>query len=376
MDFESVHLILRNLYESMMPLCGKMTGIAKAIAGLGALFYMAYRVWQSLARAEPVDVFPLLRPFAIGLCIMFFPTVVIGTINSVLSPVVLGANQILQEETLSMQQYAQTKDQLEYEAKRKNPETAWLVDEEVFDKKLKELGILDAPEVAGMYMERALYDLKKSMQRLFREILELLFQAAALVIDVIRTFFLIVLAILGPIAFGISVWDGFQSTLTQWLTRYISVYLWLPVADLFSCVLARLQSSMLQSDIARMQADPAYSLDASDAIYIIFLLIGIVGYFTIPTIAGWIIAAGGMGNFGKNVNKQASNAKDMATRGAATAAGAAGAVAGNITGRLLNNGGGSSSSGSGNTSASSGSAGNTAQSGRTYGSSGNPPPRS
>ena len=32
----------------------------------------------------------MLRPFAIGLCIMFIPTVVLGTINSILSPVVQG----------------------------------------------------------------------------------------------------------------------------------------------------------------------------------------------------------------------------------------------------------------------------------------------
>ena len=86
MEFDNLHQILRSLYEQMMPLCGDMAGVAKGIAGLGALFYVAYRVWQSLARAEPIDVFPMLRPFAIGLCIMFFPTVVLGTINSILSP--------------------------------------------------------------------------------------------------------------------------------------------------------------------------------------------------------------------------------------------------------------------------------------------------
>jgi len=144
---------------------------------------------------------------------------------------------------------------------------------------------------------------------------------------VIRTFFLIVLSILGPLAFAISVWDGFQSTLTQWITRYISVYLWLPVSDLFSTILARLQSLMLQSDIERMQTDPNFSLDSSDAIYIVFLIIGIVGYFTIPTVAGWIISAGGMGNFGKNVN-------NTATKAGAMAGGVGGAAAGNIVGRL------------------------------------------
>jgi conjugative transposon TraJ protein len=105
------------------------------------------------------------------------------------------------------------------------------------------------------------------------------------------------------------------------------VYLWLPVSDLFSTILARLQSLMLQSDIERMQTDPNFSPDSSDAIYIVFLIIGIVGYFTIPTVAGWIISAGGMGNFGKNVNQ-------TATKASAMVGGAAGAAAGNIMGRL------------------------------------------
>ena len=61
-NFDNLHQILQNLYTDMMPLCSQMTGVAKGLAGLGALFYVAYRVWQSLARAEPVDVFPLLRP--------------------------------------------------------------------------------------------------------------------------------------------------------------------------------------------------------------------------------------------------------------------------------------------------------------------------
>ena len=43
---ENLHQILRDLYIEMMPLCSNMAGVAKGIAGLGALFYVAYRVWQ------------------------------------------------------------------------------------------------------------------------------------------------------------------------------------------------------------------------------------------------------------------------------------------------------------------------------------------
>ena len=83
---------------------------------------------------------------------------------------------------------------------------------------------------------------------------------------------------------------------------------------------------MLQTDIARLQ-DPSYIPDGSDGVYIIFLIIGIIGYFTVPTVAGWIIQAGG------NSGTRGMNA--VASKGAAMAGGIAGAAGGNIAGRLL-----------------------------------------
>ena len=284
-NFDNLHQILQNLYTDMMPLCSQMTGVAKGLAGLGALFYVAYRVWQSLARAEPVDVFPLLRPFALGLCIMFFPTIVLGTLNSVMSPIVKGTHSILEAQTFDMNEYRAQKDRLEFEAMKRNPETAYLVDKESFD-------------------------------------------AAALVIDTLRTFFLIVLSILGPISFALSCWDGFQASLSQWFVRYISIYLWLPVSDLFSSVLARIQVLMLRQDIEQL-SDPNFIPDGSNGVYITFLIIGIIGYFTIPTVANWIIqAGGGAGNYGKNVTQTASKTGSVV-------AGAGGAAVGNIAGRLI-----------------------------------------
>ena len=318
-DFSNLHTILRSLYDEMMPLCSDMAGVAQGIAGLGALFYVAYRIWRSLAAAEPVDVFPLLRPFAIGLCIMFFPSIVLGTINSVMSPIVQGTASMLEGQTLDMQKYREEKDRLEYEAMRKDPSTAYLVDDAEFDRQIDELGVTEIGTAAGMYIERGMYKLKKAIQNFFRELLEMLFQAASLTIDTIRTFFLIVLAILGPIAFALSVWDGFQSTLTTWIQRYIQTYLWLPVADLFSTILAKIQVLMLQNDISELTNNPNINLDSSNTCYIIFMVIGIVGYFTIPTVSGWIIQAGGAGNYNRAVNN--------------TTMQAGGAVVGNVAGR-------------------------------------------
>lgn len=328
-DFTNLHTVLESLYEEMMPLCGDMLAVSKGLAGLGALFYVAVRVWQSLARAEPIDVYPLLRPFAIGICILLFPSLVLGTLNNTLGLIVQGTHSMLETQTMDMEKYREQKDKLEREAMLRNPETAYLVSDEEFDRQLDELGwsVGDAATRMGMYMEVGMYNLEKNIRDAFRSLLELLFAAASLLIDTVRTFFLVVLSILGPVAFAFSVWDGFQSTLAQWFTRYISVYLWLPVSDLFSCMLAKIQVLMLQNDILELQSNPDYSVDNSNAVYIIFMLIGIIGYFTVPTVAGWIVQAGGGGNYNRNINRSA-------VKGGGLAAGAAGSALGNVGGRL------------------------------------------
>ena len=325
-DFDNLHQILRNLYTEMLPLCGQMVGVAKGVAGLGALFYVAYRVWQALGRAEPIDVFPLLRPFALGLCIMFFPTLVLGTINAVMSPIVKGTHGILESQITDVQALQAERDGLEYDARMREGKE-WLVDDVAYDEKLSDLGIRHIGKVVSMWWERTSYNIKLRLRQLIADFFELLFHAAALAIDTLRTFFLITLSILGPLSFALSVYDGFQSTLTNWISRYISIYLWLPVADLFSAILSRIQVLMLKADIAVLQ-DPSYIPDGANGMYIVFLIIGIIGYFSIPTAAGWIVQAGGGSNYNRNVNTAAA-------KGAALAGGIAGSAAGNVSGRLL-----------------------------------------
>ncbi|WP_440137842.1 hypothetical protein, partial [Salmonella enterica] len=71
---------------------------------------------------------------------MFFPTIVLGTINGVLSPVVTGTHSMLDSQVLDLNKLQQQKDLLEKEAMLRNPETAYLVNNEEFDKKLDDLG--------------------------------------------------------------------------------------------------------------------------------------------------------------------------------------------------------------------------------------------
>lgn len=337
MDFANLHELLRSTYEEMMPLCSEMTGIAKGIAGLGALFYIALRVWSSLSRAEPIDVFPLLRPFVLGFCIMFFPTIVLGTMNAVLSPVVQGTEKMVHVQQDDLQALQLKRDRLEEEAYKRDKSRAYLVDDEAWNNKIEEMGFIgpeDAITLAGMYAERTAFNAKRWFIKKVYQLLELLFHAVSLVIDTLRTFFLIVLSILGPIVFGIAVWDGLSGSLTAWFSRYISVYLWLPVSSILTALLTKIQILMLNKEIAQLQ-DVKYMPDSGNWYYIVFFLIGILGFFSVPTVSGWIIeAGGGIGNYGKNVNEQAKRAGGKALTGGKVLSAAGGAVVGNALGRF------------------------------------------
>ena len=80
---------------------------------------------------------------------------------------------------------------------------------------------------------------------------------------------------------------------------------------------------MLQKDIEQL-SDPNFIPDGSSTVYVIFMIIGIVGYFTIPTVASWIVSAGGTAAYNRNVAKAGS------ITGAAV-----GATAGKVSGKLL-----------------------------------------
>jgi len=142
-------------------------------------------------------------------------------------------------------------------------------------------------------MARASYNFRNSIKQWMSEVLQVLYEAAALCINTIRTFQLIVLAILGPLVFGIAVFDGFQHTLTVWMARYINVFLWLPVANIFGSIIGKVQQNMLTLDIAQIQNSGDTFFSSGDVMYLIFLIIGIAGYFTVPSTANYIVHAGG-----------------------------------------------------------------------------------
>ncbi len=301
-DIGGLQATLNGVYNDMLPMCSQLIGVGRGIAGFGALLFISSRVWQKIAAAEPIDFYPLMRPFGIGLAILLFPTL-IAVMNGVLNPTVsatasmvknsdaaiqklLAAKQAAIQKTDAWQMYVGDDGDGDRDKwyKYTHPDDPNGSKEGVF------AGIGNDMKFA---MAKASYNFRNTVKQWMSEILQVVFEAAALCINTIRTFYLIVLAILGPLILGLSVFDCFQFTLNTWLAKYVNVFLWLPVANIFGAIIGKVQENMLKLDIQQVNQAGDTFFSSTDTAYLIFLLIGTVGYFTVPAVAGYIINPGG-----------------------------------------------------------------------------------
>jgi tetrahydromethanopterin S-methyltransferase subunit C len=79
----------------------------------------------------------------------------------------------------------------------------------------------------------------------------------------------------------------------QWIARYVNVYLWLPVANIFGFIINEIQNEMLKVDLAQIESEGRTFFSSTDTGFLIFLVIAIIGYTTVPSVANYIIYAGG-----------------------------------------------------------------------------------
>lgn len=342
-EINGLQSVLDQVYNEMIPLAGKLIGVARGIAGFAALWYIASRVWRQIAAAEPIDFYPLLRPFGLGLAILLFPAV-LSLMNGILQPIVGATSGMVKDSDRAIAVLLERKEQAVKDSK------TWDIyvgetgsgDREKWYKYTHPKEAIDGKESLlesisndmKFWMDKQSYNFRNSIKQWMSEVLQVIYEAAALCINTIRIFYLIVLAILGPLVFGFAVFDGFQHTLTVWLARYINVFLWLPIANIFGSILGKIQENMLQLDINQVELAGDTFFSATDTAYLIFMVIGIVGYFTVPSVANYVVHAGGGNGLLQKVNSMVISSGTTVVASGAAAGGMMADALGNQRGQI------------------------------------------
>ncbi|WP_297337915.1 conjugative transposon protein TraJ [Algoriphagus sp.] len=272
---------------------------AKSIAGIGAIFYIGNRVWKHIAEAEAVDFYPLFRPFVLGILVVNFSWVT-GAIELIMTPVLLATEKLRNSSQEGINQLIEAKKKAMKEGQFWNmyvgnsgngDRDLWY---EYSNPEAGEEGWMESIGNGIQFaMEKASFHMQLNIKTWMSEVLQVLYQATGLGINVIRLFYLVVLGILGPISFGLAVFEGFQHTLIQWIARYINVFLWLPVTNIFSFIINEVQQRMLEIDLDQIESGGRTFFSSTDTAFLIFMVVAILGYTTVPSVSNYIIYAGG-----------------------------------------------------------------------------------
>jgi conjugative transposon TraJ protein len=323
---------LYKAYNDLYPHFSTVAGGMGLIAGFGSLVYVFVRAYKMLMLAEPFDVYPILKPFGMGLLLIFYPGF-LSLINGVGSIPVNFTNALVGE----------TNETIEVLLNRKLQETsawkwynsndmwgsygAWVEDNDIDTGVIGEKHITAFAQFAGEQMK---FQVKTYAREILFMILSVFYYGCSLLIDVARIFFLLVLGFLGPVAIALSMFDIFSGSLMGWLTRYAHVYLWLPVANIYGFLINSIQINLIQESIVQIETDGTSVFDGADMAMLAFLFFAALGYFTIPSVSSWIVSpgAGGMGRAMNSVNAL-PNAASAAT-GAVVGVGVASAVGAKI----------------------------------------------
>lgn len=295
--------LLLSLKSDMMPLCGQMMIIAKALAALGCLVAVGMTSIKAMADNEPFNPWAYLKPVSLGFCILFFDTLVVGSLDGVLQPIARATSAIAEMQEVD---FYEKSDQLEEKASHlsPNPQVVYYLTkdeqkagETVVEDDLKEVRSKDYEEIARKELAADIEYKKTWIMEVLESIIQVLSYAAKMIINIVGTFFLIILAILGPLSFAAACFPPLENSFTNWLTHYITTSLWLPIANLLTAVLSRANCLLCEQQLESVDSTGT----VNSILMLAMMVVGVFGYLSVPSLANWIVQAGGSGSYSRNL---------------------------------------------------------------------------
>lgn len=329
----SIHLAVKQLYDTHKGLYGSFIRLSSFSFAFGVLIYILNKTLGQVMRAEQVDFSIIGKPILIFFCLFAYP-VLLNFLEDALRPI---------ESTTQSMSFDSFNDMVEARREMIQGTADWEMfvgpDGEGSQKDFAKIynesrrytpGITELDTSMAFQARRAVYRMQNQFRMFLSELLRIFYQAAILCINFVRTYFLLVLAIVGPIPIALSIW--FPGSFGWWVKQYIGKWLWVPLANILATMLNQLQTTIMQLNFEAgggSAGDPVHMFTPIDVAGIIFLIIGIVSFFTVPSLANMVINSGTAGS--------------ALTRGATAVGGAAAGAALTVGGAVVGAGVGAAS---------------------------------
>ena len=307
---------LNEVFDNMMDSADLLIGLSTVIAGIGCIVYLASVLLPMIERSERIEIYPLLKPIFVALVIANFTT-----LTKAGSEISTGLGNAIGKmvPTQDVNSYFSTfMDKVDQMTGRSNSDTPITVSVPPPNAKrtynyygtempVDDYGFIHLPnksiQVAEDLTKRQVEAEKADdsnfwtwlwMQGVYGLLIPTLAWLAMMLGQLIylglmlfSKFYLVILAIVGPLSFGLSQFKMFAGSASQWLARFLSVGLWPGLASLVRAIINEIVMAIANN------LQPTFS---AVLVSILLLLFSATLYLQVPTLASFIIQSGGIGN--------------------------------------------------------------------------------
>lgn len=314
---------------------------AQALACIFMLIFFSMKSYEMMVGDKKLEVMPLLRPFGLIMLTMWwgifckilaFPTDLIAAKTEALFA---SQNDKINVLRLDRAVYViALSDQLvEFQA---TTEMASNQAEETD----KGLGTVMVDGIKGFFTDNIFAPIAQmkirmqtSIQLLLTQLLELLaiwiLRICVYFVFFIQIVYSTVLVILGPFSLAVSLLPAFRDAFTTWISRFVSVNLYVGVAYLVLYIAGLLQEYALRQEIEKYQSllDNTGGEDLLSKLYwlaqngilsfglvIASFVVGAIAITTVPSITTWIISTSGVSSAAATAGRTGSRLGGMGSR--------------------------------------------------------------
>jgi len=288
--------ILDSLVNDFSGHAAVFLGPAKVIAGIGALIavYMVYK--KSVTDGEKINLNEMYRLAILFIAIMFYGTFV-NVLNAPLNLMSESIKHVAIDETDNTDDFFNS-----YTKKKEQKET---VNNEAYNSELNDyinqsenelnVSLEDdnddsiGTKIVDFFNPTSLYEnVQVILAEAIFNIIHFFGVIAIIILNVIRSFFLIVLTYFGIFVLAISMYPGLQNSFFQWLQKYINVYLWLPIGYILQGIISKMFTYF---QVANPLATGGLEANLSNTTIALVGVCSIIGFATVPTMSSWLINA-------------------------------------------------------------------------------------
>lgn len=314
--------VFTKLNVSMQQKADEVALFGRAIGGIGCMIYLGTMGWQMISGDREWEIVPMIRPFFIGLILTYWSgfTAMVSKPFELLSTPSEAIFENLEKDAdgLRVKVYEKESKLIDYaiqvQAKEKAKQKA------IDDTKTEDGGVLSditsSVTDAMDSLNASIYEWENRFnfngQKLIGDLIQMIALAilriCVYLIFFIQKIWIYVLEVLGPIAIGMSMIPGFESSFNNWLAKYININLYTFVAFTIINIGQQLIMSAYTMQIERLDTlapngtfdDPAVLRFVSSNGFLFITLQTVVAYIVTgigvlmtPTIADTIVSAGG-----------------------------------------------------------------------------------